>query len=177
LLRLQQHQISQGRYRGNDWNGYIADEPLIANPEYFRDLSAAGIAWGFFSGASRGSASHILDRLQIKQPVLVAMEDAPGKPDPTGLFQVIQALNKGRSLNSPQTVIYVGDTVADMITILKAREINPSHHFLAVGVIPPHIQEADSFAMYKKLMGDRGADLVLNSVLELTPARIAELLA
>jgi HAD superfamily phosphatase len=162
----------QQRYRGNNWNGYIQDEPLIANQQYFQCLSEAGINWGFFSGASHGSASFVLDRLNIGTPVLVAMEDAPGKPDPTGLFLAIKQVGRSRP-DMSRKVIYVGDTVADMLTVVRAREIDPSYQFLGVGVIPPHV---DDLTGYGKELLEKGADLVLGCVLDLTPERIEELL-
>jgi HAD superfamily phosphatase len=160
----------QGRYRGNnsDWSdGYIASEPLIATREYFQDLSAAGIGWGFFSGATRASAGYVLQRLAIEQPVLIAMEDAAGKPDPTGLLLAVKQIELKQS-DSANVVVYVGDTVADMLTVVKARTYDPSYEYVAVGVIPPHVTE-DLRDRYADLLKKSGADIVLNSVLELTP--------
>jgi HAD superfamily phosphatase len=160
----------QGRYRGNnsDWSdGYIASEPLIATREYFQDLSAAGIGWGFFSGATRASAGYVLQRLAIEQPVLIAMEDAAGKPDPTGLLLAVKQIELKQS-DSANVVVYVGDTVADMLTVVKARTYDPSYEYVAVGVIPPHVTE-DLRDRYDDLLKKSGADIVLNSVLELTP--------
>jgi HAD superfamily phosphatase len=168
-------QFFQSRYRGADplnWDGYISQEPLIATTEYFQDLTAAKIAWGFFSGATQGSASYVLRRLAIHDAVLVAMEDAPGKPDPTGLFAAIALLEKTRG--KLDFVIYAGDTVADMITIQKAREISSSgQKFIAVGVIPPHILDPQRHD-YTELLKAHGADLVLENILALTPDAIAQ---
>jgi HAD superfamily phosphatase len=165
-------QFFQSRYRGEgnnpeNWQGYISQEPLIATPEYFQDLTAAKIAWGFFSGATQGSAGYVLRRLKIQNPVLVAMEDAPGKPDPTGLFK---ALDRLETLHGkPDVVIYAGDTVADMITIQKARSIATSgQKFIGVGVIPPHVPEAQR-STYTEQLKARGADVVLENILALTP--------
>jgi len=159
----------QIRYRGNnpDWSdGYIASEPLIATNEYFRELTSAGIGWGFFSGATRASAGYVLRRLAIANPVLIAMEDAAGKPDPTGLLLAVKQIELMQT--KPSLVVYVGDTVADMLTVVKARIYDPSYQYLAVGVIPPHVRE-DLRDRYTSLLKENGADLVLNNVLELTP--------
>ncbi|CAN1212643.1 TIGR01548 family HAD-type hydrolase [Tumidithrix helvetica PCC 7403] len=168
-------QFFQSRYRGDDpvhWNGYISQEPLIATPEYFQTLTTAKIAWGFFSGATLGSASYVLRRLEIQDPVLVAMEDAPGKPDPTGLFMAIARLEHHHT--KLDFVIYAGDTVADMLTIQKARQIATNgQHFMAVGVIPPHVQDPQRQA-YTDLLKAHGADLVLENILALTPEAIAQ---
>ncbi|MDX2255728.1 MAG: TIGR01548 family HAD-type hydrolase [Pseudanabaenaceae cyanobacterium bins.39] len=158
----------QGRYRGSksDWSdGYIAKEPLIANREYFQELTLAGIGWGFFSGATRASASYVLRRLEIVEPVLVAMEDAAGKPDPAGLLLAVKQLESVMT-DLFGLVVYVGDTVADMLTVVNARSYDPSYQYVAVGVIPPHVTDRDR---YGDLLRTNGADLVLNSVLELRP--------
>lgn len=159
----------QGRYRGrnSDWSdGYIAVEPLIATTEYFQDLTIAGIGWGFFSGATRASASYVLRRLRIDAPVLIAMEDAAGKPDPTGLLLAVKQIEL-RQDKSATVVVYIGDTVADMLTVVKARFYDLNYQYLAVGVIPPHVAE-DLRDRYAALLKENGADIVLNSVLELT---------
>lgn len=160
----------QRRYRGSnpDWSdGYIATEPLIATTEYFQSLTTAGIGWGFFSGATRASASYVLKRLEIIDPVLVAMEDAAGKPDPTGLFLAVKQIDRKQE-QSTNVVVYVGDTVADMITVIKARDYSTSYQYVGVGVIPPHVTE-NLRDRYAALLQENGADIVLNSVLELTP--------
>lgn len=160
----------QSRYRGSepDWSdGYIASEPLIANQEYFQELTNAEISWGFFSGATRASASYVLRRLEIAEPVLVAMEDAAGKPNPTGLLLAVKQI-ESRNQILADLVVYVGDTVADMLTMVKARDFDPSYSYLAVGVIPPHVPD-NLRDRYRDLMRENGADIVLNSMLELTP--------
>ena len=160
----------QSRYRGGnpDWSdGYIATEPLIATTKYFQELTIAGIGWGFFSGATRASASYVLKRLDINEPVLIAMEDAAGKPDPTGLLLAAKQIEQKQN-NTATVIVYVGDTVADMLTVVKARDFDPSYQYVAVGVIPPHVS-IDLRDRYTALLKENGADIVLNTVLELTP--------
>jgi HAD superfamily phosphatase len=169
----------QSRYRGTDpnhWNGYICDEPLLLQSKYLEDLTNAGISWGFFSGATRASATYVLEkRLNIKPSVLIAMEDAPGKPDPTGLFAAVHHLEQGNT--SPATVIYVGDTVADMYTVEKARSQQNHRHWVGVGVLPPHVQKLSSRRdAYAESLIDAGAEMVFCNVQDLTPARVQELL-
>ncbi|BAZ17928.1 HAD family hydrolase [Calothrix sp. NIES-4071] len=174
----------QSRYRGtdpNNLNGYICDEPLLLQPRYLEDLTKAGILWGFFSGATRASATYVLERrLGLKPSVLVAMEDAPSKPDPTGLFDTVRRLEAGLSNTSitvSSTVIYIGDTVADMYTVIKARELEPQREFIGVGVLPPHVQKTPSRReAYAELLINAGAEVVFCNVQDLTPARVAALL-
>jgi HAD superfamily phosphatase len=170
----------QTKYRGTDpvnWNGYICNEPILASLEYFCSLTAAHIPWGFFSGATTGSASYILERrLGLNAPILVAMEDAPGKPDPTGLFIAVDRLGSQHGNIDSFPIIYVGDTVADMQTIIKARAVQAERDFIAVGVLPPHIlAEAELVDGYRDSLVRSGAKIVINNVQELTPELIDSL--
>ena len=170
----------QTKYRGTDpvnWNGYICNEPILASLEYFCSLTAAHIPWGFFSGATKGSASYILERrLGLNAPILVAMDDAPGKPDPTGLFLAVAQLGLQHGNIDSLPIIYVGDTVADMQTIIKARAMQADRNLIAVGVLPPHIlTAAELIDDYRESLVRSGATIVINNVQELTPELINSL--
>ncbi|MEH2457427.1 TIGR01548 family HAD-type hydrolase [Nostoc sp.] len=170
----------QSRYRGpdpNNFTGYICNEPLLLQPSYLEQLTQAGIAWGFFSGATRASANYVLEkRLGLESPVLIAMEDAPGKPDPTGLFATVKILENGCE-NLP-TVFYVGDTVADMYTVEKARNLYPHRTWIGVGVLPPHVQQtAARRDTYTETLKKAGSAIVLSNVQELTTDQIQELVS
>ena len=162
----------QRRYRGNQldnpetWDGYITTEPLLVEKNYFEDLTQNNIKWGFFSGATKGSAQYILEkRLGLEDPVLVAMEDAPGKPDPTGLFLAIKLLEQRFSLPESLPVIYLGDTVGDIKTVYKAKEIESDREFIAIGVLPPHINYDNRVRdKYRQQLFKAGATNVVNTV-------------
>ncbi|MBW4585826.1 TIGR01548 family HAD-type hydrolase [Aetokthonos hydrillicola Thurmond2011] len=169
----------QSRYRGTDpdnWTGYICDEPLLLQPSYLEQLTLSGISWGFFSGATRASATYVLEkRLGLKSPVLIAMEDAPGKPDPTGLFATVDLLKN--EIDKSTIIVYVGDTVADMYTVKKARALSPERNWVGVGILPPHVQEtAARRDAYAEKLQQAGASIVLTNVEELTPTKIEELI-
>ena len=172
----------QRRYRGPNledpaqWKGYISQEPLLVSAPYFEQLTQAYIAWGFFSGATRGSATFVLERrLGLSEPLLVAMHDAPGKPDPTGFLQVADQLSAG---NPDIPVLYIGDTVADMHTVQQARQQRPAATWLGVGILPPHVVAADGTyaANYAAGLMTAGASLVLPGLTDLTPDRIERLI-
>jgi HAD superfamily phosphatase len=162
----------QSRYRGEmingAWTGYLSGEPLLVDRAYFEALTSAGIKWGFFSGATTVSARFVLEgRIGLVSPVLVAMDDAPGKPDPAGLFETM-----GRLKAAPdETVVYVGDTVADMATIVRSREQDSGRSFLAVGSLPPHVVTGDGSVRlaYEEGLRSAGADAIVASVREITP--------
>lgn len=170
----------QSRYRGedvNNWTGYICNEPLLLQPDYLEQLTNAGIPWGFFSGATRASANYVLSkRLGLQSPLLIAMEDAPGKPDPTGLFAAVEQLEQKHNLDKMLPVVYAGDTVGDMYTVEKARSLFPQRQWIGVGILPPHVQTTEQRRSdYTKTLITAGAAIVLDNIQELTPAEISQL--
>lgn len=170
----------QSRYRGQNWDGYVASEPLLLQPAYLEALTAAGIGWGFFSGATRASAEYVLSRrLGLVEPILVAMEDAPGKPDPTGLFATLAQLTARAGIAAPALpVIYAGDTVADMYVVARAREQQSDRRWIGAGILPPHIrQEPQRARAYDEQLRAAGAQEVYAGVEELTAAEVRRLLA
>lgn len=158
----------QSRYRGDHWDGYVATEPLLASPEYFAQLTAQEVRWGFFSGATRASAEYVLhQRLGLEQPLLVAMEDAPEKPDPTGLFRTCVQLP---SQAADELIVYAGDTVADMQTVREAQRQRPDLNLVGVGIIPPHAQQSpERQTSYQQQLEAAGAAIVLTNIEQLTP--------
>lgn len=169
----------QSRYRGEKWDGYITQEPLLLDKSYLEQLTAHKISWGFFSGATRGSAEYVLKkRLELSEPVLIAMGEAPDKPNPTGLLEVVKILEKQNPQGKLEPVIYLGDTVADMYTIVKARQSQPQRLWIGVGILPPHVQSnSENVEGYSIKLKQAGGSIVLNKVEQLTPAKIQELVA
>ena len=100
------------------------------------------------------------------------MEDAPGKPDPTGLFSAIAQLYEENTL----PVVYVGDTVADMQTITKAKIAQPERRWFAIGVLPPHVRSSSRAQDYAQRLQEAGAIMVLNNVEELSQQVIQNLI-
>ena len=178
----------QRRYRGHhlenpqQWDGYITQEPLLMQRSYLEQLTESGFAWGFFSGATRGSALYALtQRLGLVDPPLVAMGDAPDKPDPTGLFHIVHQL-ENIQLNSvihpPLPVLYAGDTVADLYTVHRAKTLEPDRLWIAIGVLPPHVQDnSDRQQSYTQTLNQAGADTIVPHIQALTPELIDHLLS
>jgi HAD superfamily phosphatase len=156
-----------------EWQGFIGSEPLLVQPAFFEQLSAAGLAWGFVSGAEPPSARFVLEqRLGLRQPPLIAMGDAPDKPDPTGFLQLADRLlrsgeprqgGSGLGAGAPP-VAYLGDTVADVLTVMNARQACPQQRFVALAVAPPHLHgDPLARAAYEAKLRQAGADHVLPS--------------
>ena len=180
-------EVFSGFYFGGDpnappgsWEGFIREEPLLVERAFFEALTAADVAWGFVSGAEPPSARFLLeDRLGLADPPLVAMGDAPDKPDPTGLLRLAERLlvASGHTLGAlAPPVAYVGDTVADVETVRRARQWHPDQRFLALAVSPPHLHPPERWAerqAYERRLWDAGADHLLSRTAELREAPAA----
>lgn len=170
-------EVFSGHYFGGDpegdpsfWRGFIGSEPLLVDGLFFEALSGAGIAWGFVSGAEPPSARYVLEqRLGLEAPPLIAMGEAPDKPDPTGLLD-LAAILAGVPLGpAAPLVAYLGDTVADVETVRGARERRTDQRFEALAVAPPHLQVAGQEAnrrAYEERLRQAGADRILASTVQ-----------
>ena len=150
----------------DNWDGFINDEPLLVDSNFFISLTNRGILWGFVSGAEPPSARFLLEqRLGLLHPPLIAMGDAPDKPDPEGLIRMATSL-LGCSLgpNAP-LIAYPGDTVADVKTLVRAREQVPTQRWMSLAVVPPHLQhpeQSEARTHYEENLVRAGADVILN---------------
>ena len=153
------------------WSGFIKNEELLVDKKFFDSLQSNGIIFGFVSGAESSSAKFVLEkRLGLKSPPLISMGDAPDKPDPKGFIKLSKKLigNKFGESNIP--IAYVGDTIADVYTVINARKEIPSQKFISIGLAPPHLhlksrlKERNS---YEINLRNAGADLILNSIYDL----------
>jgi HAD superfamily phosphatase len=185
-------EVFGGFYFGGDpdgdpalWRGFIGSEPLLVEPSFFTELNAAGIAWGFVSGAEPPSVRYVLEqRLGLLDPPRIAMGEAPDKPDPTGFLRLAERLlaegaGPGLGASSPP-VAYLGDTVADVMTVQRARQVCPHQRFLSLAVAPPHLQGPEhrvARLAYEERLRQAGADRILpatTSVLASLEALLAE---
>jgi len=153
------------------WSGFITNEELLVEKNFFDSLQRNGINWGFVSGAESASAKFVLEkRLGLKSPPLISMGDAPEKPDPKGFINLSKKLlgNKLGASNIP--IAYVGDTIADINTVINARKEIPSQKFISIGISPPHLHLKSRFKernSYEKNLRNAGADLILDSINDL----------
>ncbi|MEO0457699.1 MAG: TIGR01548 family HAD-type hydrolase, partial [Cyanobacteria bacterium P01_A01_bin.114] len=131
-----------------------------------------------FSGATQGSANYVLQhRMGLTSPILIAMEDAPSKPEPTGLLMAVETLEAQSEIDRGLPVIYAGDTVADMQTVTMAQQQHPARTWLSIGILPPHVQgDATYQADYTQKLKAAGAATVLEHVEMLTAEIIQSLL-
>ncbi len=154
-----------------NWSGFITNEDLLVDKKFFDSLKKNGIIWGFVSGAESASAKFVLEkRLGLKTPPLISMGDAPDKPDPKGFINLSKKLlgNKLGASNIP--IAYVGDTIADINTVMNARKEIPSQKFISIGISPPHLHSESRLKernAYEENLKKAGADLILNNINDL----------
>ena len=159
------------------WSGYITNEELLVDKEFFDLLESNGIIWGFVSGAESASAKFVLEkRLGLKSPPLIAMGDAPDKPDPQGFINLSKQLLGDKLGSSNIPIGYVGDTIADISTVMNAKKEIPSQKFISIGIAPPHLHSKSRLNernSYEKNLQDAGADLILSSINDLKSINLA----
>ena len=157
--------------KSSKWNGFIQNEPLLVNKELFKNLSLQGINWGFVSGAERVSAEFVLEeRLGLKNPPLIAMGEAPDKPDPTGFIRLAKQITKKELGKSLPPICYIGDTVADILTIKNAKLLIPDQKFISIGIAPPHLHRKENKferLEYEKKLYQAGADQIIKLTIDL----------
>ena len=153
------------------WSGFIRNEDLLVDKAFFDSLQNKGIIWGFVSGAEPASAKFVLEkRLGLKSPPLISMGDAPDKPDPTGFINLSKKLIGDKLGESNIPIAYVGDTIADINTVLNARKEIPSQKFISIAIAPPHLHLKSRLQernLYEKNLKNAGADLVLHSIYDI----------
>jgi HAD superfamily phosphatase len=153
------------------WSGLITNEELLVDKKFFDLLESNGTIWGFVSGAESASAKFVLEkRLGLKSPPLISMGDAPDKPNPKGFINLSKKLLGDKLGASNIPIGYVGDTIADINTVINAKKEMPSQKFISIGIAPPHLHSKSRLNernAYEKNLKDAGADLILNSINDL----------
>ena len=152
----------------SEWSGFIKDETLLVEQKLFKELTQRRIGWGFVSGAELQSAKFVLEqRLCLASAPLIAMGEAPEKPNPTGFISLSSKLSKNPLGITNPPIAYIGDTVADVKTVLNARIKIPDQKFISLAIAPPHLHVDTSRGKrlrYEKELRKAGADLIIKSM-------------
>ncbi|ARA94181.1 MAG: HAD family hydrolase [Bacteroidetes bacterium] len=147
----------QRRYRGHDWNGFIAEEPPLISEQTLQKLCGNGRIAGIVTGRPDAEAQWTLNRFGWKRyfPLVVAREKHEGrsKPDPFPLQRALTILSAAGLHLQPGEVAYIGDTVDDM-------EAARAAGMWAIGVVPPYL-DADSHA---EVLRSRGAHVIVTDL-------------
>lgn len=150
----------QRRYRGENWDGFIAEEPALVHTRTLDKLAQQDFIMGIVTGRPEAEAEWTLERFGWKRyfPLLVPKEKQEGrtKPDPFPLQHALTILSAAGRDTKPEETVYIGDSVDDMESARAAG-------MWAVGMVPPYV-ERDSHA---DLLRARGAHVVIDSPREL----------
>ena len=95
------------------------------------------------------------------------MGEAPEKPDPTGFISLSSKLSKNPLGLSNPPIAYIGDTVADVKTVINARVRIPQQKFISLAIAPPHLygnSNLDRRQNYECKLREAGADLIIDSM-------------
>ncbi len=152
----------------SEWSGFINNETLLVKKDLFEELTQQKIQWGFVSGAESPSAKFVLEkRLGLISAPLIAMGEAPDKPDPTGFISLSSKLSKIPLGCSNTPIAYLGDTVADVKTVINARIRIPQQKFKSIAIAPPHLHllsNKERRLNYEANLRKAGADLIIQSM-------------
>ena len=152
----------------SEWSGFIKDETLLVERKLFEELTQLSFGWGFVSGAELPSAKFVLEkRLGLTSAPLIAMGDTPEKPDPTGLISLSSKLSKEPLGSTNPPIAYIGDTVADVKTVINARIKIPDQKFISLAIAPPHLHVPSSLEKrlgYEEKLINAGADFIVKSM-------------
>lgn len=155
----------QQRYRGDNWDGFITEEPSLIREQTLETLRESGYILGIVTGRPEEEANWTLEHHGWKEhfPLLVGKEkqgERP-KPDPFPLNHCLTILAAAGRALSPENVAYIGDSVDDMVA---AREAG----MWAIGVVPPYLDDEGHAAVLR----DRGAHIVIQD-----PNKVPDLIA
>tara|TARA_Y100001968_G_scaffold266211_1_gene255614 strand:+ start:358 stop:1086 length:729 start_codon:yes stop_codon:yes gene_type:complete len=152
----------------SEWSGFIKNEILLVKKNLFDELTRQRIGWGFVSGAELTSAKFVLEqRLGLISAPLIGMGDAPDKPDPTGFISLSSKLSKIPLGASNPPIAYIGDTVADVKTVINARIKIPQQKFISLAIAPPHLHAESNQEQrinYEFKLKEAGADQIIKSM-------------
>ena len=147
----------QKRYRGTNWDGFIAEEPALASGRLIERLAERAPLMGIVTGRPKAEAEWTLERFGWRAhfPLLVPREkhEGRGKPNPFPLQHALSVLDAAGRPVAPDEAVYIGDSVDDMAA---AREAG----MWAVGVTPPYVDHDDHAAV----LSERGAHVVIDDV-------------
>ena len=144
----------QDRYRGDDWDGFITEEPPLIDDHVLETLNDDHIL-GIVTGRPEEEARWTLDHQSWTNffPLLLGKEKQGDrqKPNPFPLEHSLTMLAAAGCQVAPSEAVYVGDSVDDMAAAQEA-------DMWSVGVVPPYV-DADE---HEPLLKENGAHVVID---------------
>lgn len=143
----------QRRYRGDNWDGFINEEPPLINESTLRTLCTDDRIMGIVTGRPQEEAEWTLKNLGWKKyfPLVVGKEKQGSrpKPDPFPLNHSLTILAAAGRPTEPKQTVYVGDSVDDMVAARAA-------DMWAIGIVPPYLDQDE----HEPLLRKNGAHVV-----------------
>jgi HAD superfamily hydrolase (TIGR01549 family) len=121
--------------RGHEYRGAMGAMLMPGARDLVDELNRLRIPQAILTRNSREMTDLALRRLNLAFAQVLTREDAPPKPDPTGLYAICRAWNFDVS-----EVIFVGDFHFD---IIAGRQANIATVLYAPGDLPDYSHEAD----------------------------------
>lgn len=145
----------QKRYRGENWDGFIAEEEPLVNIRTLDALSDDTRVLGIVTGRPGAEANWTIDRFGWRRyfPLVIPKEkqESREKPDPYPLLHALTILDAAGRKVGPEAAAYVGDAVDDMKAARAAG-------MWAIGVLPPYVEPE----IHKAVLAAAGAHHVIS---------------
>ena len=145
----------QRRYRGDNWDGFIAEEEPLMRVRTLETLGKSNRVLGIVTGRPNAEAVWTVDRFGWKRhfPLIIPREKQEGreKPDPYPLLRALAILDAAGRKVEPEEATYVGHAVDDMRAARGAG-------MWAIGTVPPYLD----FESHKEVLIEAGAHYVVN---------------
>jgi HAD superfamily phosphatase len=152
----------QKHYRGENWDGFIAEEEPMIKTRTLDELGSGQRVLGVVTGRPGAEANWTIDRFGWKKyfPLVIPKEKQEGreKPDPYPLQRALAILDAAGRKTEPEASVYVGDSVDDMKAARAAG-------MWAIGVVPPYL-DAESHTEVLEGAGAHHVILDPNTLLE-----------
>ena len=130
----------QKHYRGENWDGFIAEEEPLIRTRTLDVLGTTQRVLGVVTGRPGAEANWTIDRFGWKRyfPLVISKEKQEGreKPDPYPLLRALAILDAAGRKVEPGSSVYVGDSVDDMKAARAAG-------MWAIGVVPPYLDAGE----------------------------------
>ncbi|MEM1093770.1 MAG: TIGR01548 family HAD-type hydrolase [Bacteroidota bacterium] len=146
----------QRRYRGeNGDDGLIAQEPALISTETLDALCRPDRLMAIITGRPGADAQWTIERFGWQRyfPLLIPREkqERRTKPDPYPLQRALAVFAAAGRRLRPEEVVYIGDTVDDMVAARAAG-------MWAIGMVPPYLGRVE----HEALLYERGAHHVIH---------------
>ena len=138
-----------------DVPGYHLSEEIIIAP-YTIEKLLNQFNVGILTGRPLFEVDMVLNNMSIEIPSnhIMAMENSPSKkPSPEGLLSLAKTFDSS-------SIVFVGDTIDDIKTVVNAKKVDPSKNYHSIGVLTGGLSGKSGTKLFK----ENGADIVIPDI-------------